>query len=266
MIHPERIRVIPTLLLRGEGLVKTIRFRNAVYVGDAINTVKIFNEKEVDELAILDIAASRDGAEPQYDRIQEIASEAFMPVAYGGGIRTLDQVKRLFQLGIEKVVLNTALFTTPELTRQAAEQFGSQSIVASIDAKRSWLGGYHTVTRCGTEKRKISPAVAAMGAVEAGVGEVLINAIDRDGTYGGYDLELIRQITEAVDVPVIACGGASKISDFVDAVKIGGASAVAAGSMFVFHGVHRAVLINFPSEQALADQFFNVCHSEPMAP
>ena len=259
-MRPERIRVIPTLLLKGEGLVKTVRFRNPVYVGDAVNTVKIFNEKEVDEIVILDIEATRSGREPQFDRVKEIASEAFMPLAYGGGISTLDQAKRLFQSGIEKLVVNTSLHESPELISECATQFGSQSVVASLDAKRGWIRAYRVWTRCGTQRAVGSPADAAKRAVELGAGEVMINSIDRDGTFRGYDTELVMQVTRAISVPVIACGGAGSVEDFVNVVRDGGASAVAAGSMFVFHGVHRAVLINFPSEQVLTEKFFDVCH------
>jgi cyclase len=253
----ERIRVIPSLLLRGEGLVKTVRFQKPVYVGDPINTVKIFNEKQVDEIAILDITASHLNREPQFERIAEIASEAFMPLAYGGGIRTLEQIKRLFQLGVEKVILNTALIENPDLVTAAANQFGSQSILASIDAKKKWLGGYYCVTRGGRQKHRISPVVLARRAVDAGAGEVLLNSVNRDGTQSGYDIALIRSVTKRVNVPVIACGGAKSVADFVQAVHDGGASAVAAGSMFVFHGIHRAVLVNFPDEHSLQALLFN---------
>ncbi|MCP4171695.1 MAG: imidazole glycerol phosphate synthase subunit HisF [Fuerstiella sp.] len=259
--RPLRIRVIPSLLLRGDGLVKTTGFRKPVYVGDPVNTVKIFNEKEVDEIVILDIAASRLAAAPQFDRIREIASEAFMPLAYGGGITNLDQIKRLFHSGVEKVILNTSLVNVPNLITEAADSFGTQSIVASIDAKRSLFGGYRCLTRGGRDAHRIKPGELARQAVESGAGEILLNSINRDGTQQGYDVPLVASVTSQVSVPVIACGGAGKVSDFVDAVQSGGASAVAAGSMFVFHGVHRAVLINFPSEQTLTEQFFAIGQS-----
>jgi len=255
--RPLRIRVIPSLLLSGDGLVKTTRFKNPVYVGDPINTVKIFNEKQVDELALLDITASSQNTPPQFDRIAEIASEAFMPLAYGGGISNTDQVKRLFQSGVEKIIVNSSLWQQPNLITAAANQFGSQSIVASIDAKRSLLGGYHCVTHGGRVKHSRKPAELARQAVESGAGEVLLNAVDRDGTQSGYDIDLIASITASVSVPVIACGGAGKVSDFAAAVQSGGAAAVAAGSMFVFHGVHRAVLVNFPDEKVLQEQLFD---------
>ena len=240
-------------------MVKTTRFKKPVYVGDPINTVKIFNEKEVDEIVVLDINASHENKEPQFDKVVEIASEAFMPMGYGGGITTLDQVKQLFQSGVEKVILNTSLFENPTLITEAADHFGSQSIVASIDGKRGLLAGYHCVTNGGRKKHRIQPAELARQAVEDGAGEVLINSVDRDGTMQGYELALIESVVSAVDVPVVACGGAAKVGDFVKAIQQGGAAAVSAGSMFVFHGVHRAVLINFPDEQVLTTQFFNLC-------
>ncbi len=255
----ERIRVIPSLLLSGDGLVKTARFQKPVYVGDPINTVKIFNEKEVDEIAILDIGASRHGSEPKFEKIAEIAGECFMPMAYGGGITSVAQIRRILLSGVEKVILNSSVFRQPELIRAAADQFGSQSIVVSIDARKGWFGRYQTRSHSGTVRQKPDPTVAAVAAVQQGAGEILLNSIDRDGTYLGYDIELLSRVTSAVPVPVIASGGAGKVDDFLRAVRDGGAAAVSAGSMFVFHGVHRAVLVNFPSESVLREQFFQVC-------
>ena len=255
----ERIRVIPSLLLSGDGLVKTVRFQKPVYVGDPINTVKIFNEKEVDEIAILDIGASRKRAEPNFEKIAEIASECFMPMAYGGGISSVAQIRRILQSGVEKVILNSIFFRQPELVREAADQFGSQSIVVSIDTKRGWFGRYSVRSHGGTVKQRFDPIAAATEAVRQGAGEILLNSVDRDGTYLGYDLEILRKVTAAVSVPVIACGGAGKVEDFVSAVRDGGAAAVSAGSMFVFHGVHKAVLVNFPAESVLREQFFKIC-------
>ncbi len=234
------------MLLRNQGLVKTVKFRDPTYVGDPINAVHIFNEKEVDELIFLDITATPEQREPNFKLIQEIATECFMPFAYGGGISQLDHVKKLINAGAEKVIMNTALHTTPALVEAAARQFGSQSIVASLDVKRSFFGKPEVYTRGGKEKVKGTPEALARQAQEMGAGEIFVNSIDRDGTGKGFDLDLIKQITEVVEVPVIACGGAGSTADFVQAVKTGGASAVAAGSMFVFHGKHRAVLITYP--------------------
>lgn len=255
----ERIRVIPSLLLSGDGLVKTVRFQKPVYVGDPINTVKIFNEKEVDEIAILDIRASRDKREPNFEKIAEIAGECFMPMAYGGGITSVAQIRRILSSGVEKVILNSALSSQPNLVRSAADQFGSQSIVVALDVQRGFFGTYRIRTHGGTIKQKLDPVAAATEAVEQGAGELLLNSVDRDGTFQGYDLAILRKVTAAVSVPVIACGGAGKVQDFVAAVREGGAAAVAAGSMFVFHGVHKAVLVNFPSESVLREQFFQIC-------
>lgn len=244
-------RVIPTLLLRGTGLVKTVKFDNPKYLGDPRNTVKIFNDKEVDELALLDIRATPERREPDYTLIQEIVNEAFMPVAYGGGIKTVEQGRRILKMGVEKVVVNTAAFDEPSLLSRMADQFGSQSVVASIDAKRNLFGRYDCVTQCGARKLKLDPVSAAQQMEEAGAGEILLNSIDRDGTFSGYDLTLVRSVADAVSVPVIACGGASSVDDMAAAVREGGASAVAAGSFFVFHGKHRAVLITYPDATVL---------------
>lgn len=239
--------------------MKTVRFQRPVYVGDPINTVKIFNEKEVDEIVVLDILASRSQRTPDFSLIAEIAGECFMPMAYGGGLTTIEQIRSVFNSGVEKVVLNTSAVYQPDLIRAAADQFGSQSVVVSIDAKRRLLGGYSTMTHGATQKTRLTPAQATDRAVDNGAGEILINSIDRDGTFTGYDLELIRQVTSRTTVPVIACGGAAKVQDFVEAVMSADAAAVAAGSMFVFHGPHRAVLVNFPDEATLQDAFFSRC-------
>lgn len=244
-------RVIPVLLLRGTGLVKTVRFDQPKYLGDPRNTVKIFNDKEVDELVLLDIRATRDGHDPNYALIREIVDEAFMPVAYGGGLRTVEQARQMLQMGVEKVVLNTAAFEQPELVSHMADRFGSQSVVVSIDAKRGFLGRYEIVTHDGTRKQKTDPVSFAQAMERAGAGEIFLNSVDRDGTFEGYDVPLVRSIAEAVSIPVVACGGASSVDDMVVAVKEGRASAVAAGSFFVFHGKHRSVLITYPDAALL---------------
>ena len=240
-----RNRVIPCLLLSGRGLVKTTGFRKPKYVGDPVNAVRIFNEKEVDELLLLDIAASREGRGPQLELIQDIARECFMPIAYGGGVSDIDTIAKLFQLGVEKVALNTAAFANPALVEQAAKRFGSQSIIVSMDVKRRILGRYEIKTVSGTRSISLSPQEQAKQMESLGAGEILVNSIDRDGTMAGYDIDLVRTVTQAVTVPVIACGGAGRLEDFAEAIRAG-ASAVAAGSMFVFQGRHRAVLITYP--------------------
>jgi cyclase len=246
-----RTRVIPCLLLKGHGLVKTAQFRNPKYVGDPINAVRIFNEKEVDELTFLDITATVDQRMPQMKRILDIASECFMPLCYGGGIRDLEDIKEIFSLGVEKVAINTRAVEAPFFIREASDKFGSQSIVVAIDAKTNVEGRYEVFTRSGSVATGMDPARFAAQAEKMGCGEIFLNSIDRDGTQAGYDIELIKQVSRAVSIPVIACGGAGKLSDFAEAIEKGGASAVAAGSLFVFHGKHRAVLISYPSIQEL---------------
>lgn len=243
-------RVIPCLLIRGNGLVKTRKFKDAVYVGDPVNAMRIFSDKEVDELVVLDIDASREGREPNYELIEEMAGEAFMPVAYGGGVRTLDQIRRLIRSGIEKIVVNSAAIESTNVLRSAADMYGSQAIVGAVDVKKTLLGSYRVVAKSATQDAKVKLEDHVQHLVSAGVGEIFLNSVDRDGMMTGFDVPLIRSVTEAVSVPVVACGGAGTVSHLVDAVKDGGASAVAAGSMFVFHGKHRAVLINYlkPSE------------------
>ena len=241
-------RVIPCLLLRGYGLVKTRKFKDPVYICDPVNAVRIFSEKEVDELVILDIDASREGREPNFDLINEIAGECFMPVAYGGGIRTLDQVRRLIRCGVEKVVINSAAVESTQIITEAAEVFGSQAVVAAVDVRRTLLGSYKVVAKSGTVESRFKLDEYLQRLQTAGAGEIFINSVDRDGGMAGYDLELLRLVTKNVTVPVVACGGAGTVEHLSQAIKEGGASAVAAGSMFVFHGRHRAVLINYPDE------------------
>lgn len=241
-----RPRIIPCLLLRGNGLYKTVRFKNPVYVGDPINTVRIFNEKEVDEVVLLDFEASRKGRAPDFEKIGEIASEAFMPMSYGGGVTTVEQAKRILALGVEKIILNSAAVETPGLVSELATAVGSQSVVVAVDARKSLFGRYQTTWK-NTEKSKAThPVQWAQEVCALGAGEILLNLVDRDGTSQGYDLELIREMAAAVSVPVVACGGAASNKDLAEALKAG-ASGAAAGSMFVFHGKHRAVLISYPA-------------------
>jgi len=250
-----RSRAIPCLLLKGQGLVKTVKFRDPKYVGDPINAIKIFNEKEVDELTLLDITASSEGRGPSFKVIEEVASECFMPLAYGGGIRTLEDIKKIVSMGVEKVVLNNAAISNPGLIAEAAREIGSQSVVASIDVRRKLFGGYEVMGDRGRVKTGRDPLSFARTLAGLGVGEILLNAIDRDGTQEGYDTELIRLVAAGVSVPVVAVGGAGSLQNLADAIKIGGAAAAAAGSLFVFHGPHRAVLISYPSYDELRVAF-----------
>jgi imidazole glycerol-phosphate synthase subunit HisF len=250
-----RPRVIPCLLLEDGGLVKTVRFKDPVYLGDPINIVRIFNDKEVDELVFLDIRASVEGRRPPFDLLAQITTECFMPLCYGGGVTSVEDVRELVALGIEKVAINSRAVADPAFVRAAADQVGSSSVVVSIDVRRDWRGRYEVMTHGGRRSTGLEPALFAVEAERHGAGELLVTAIDRDGTMQGYDLELVRRVSDAVGVPVIACGGARSIADLRDAVKVGGASAAAAGSMFVFQGRHRAVLINTPSPADLRSAF-----------
>lgn len=240
-----RARVIPCLLLRNGGLVKTVRFAEPKYVGDPINAVKIFNEKEVDELVLLDIDASKRGSEPDYRLLADLASECFMPVCYGGGVRSLAQALRIVQLGIEKIAVNSASIGDPRLIAELSGALGAQSVVAGIDVKRDWRGRHRVFDASTGKLTDREPGAYAGELARAGAGEIFLNSVDRDGTQKGFDLELVESVTRAVPVPVIACGGVGQVEDFVPAVAAG-ASAVAAGSLFVFQGRHRAVLISYP--------------------
>jgi cyclase len=242
-----RDRVIPCLLLKNDGLVKTVKFKDPRYIGDPINAIKIFNEKEVDEIIIIDIEASKQNKEPNFTTIKEIAGECFMPVCYGGGIKNFEHAQKIFNLGIEKISINSLLFNDPTVAEKIAKTYGSQSLVASIDCKKTMLNGYQIVAPPGS--KNIKKMTSWLTDLEnMGVGEIFLNSVDRDGTMQGYDLELIKIVSHAVSIPVIACGGASSIEDLLLPITKAGASAVAAGSLFVFHGRHRAVLINYPTQ------------------
>lgn len=251
-----RVRVIPVLLLHKGGLIKSVRFKDYKYVGDPINAVKIFNEKEVDEIAVIDIDASRENRVPDIKKITEISSEAFMPVAYGGGITSIEQIKEIHYNGIEKVILNKAAFQNPSLITAAAKLFGTQSIVVSIDVKTRFIKGTRVYTENGRFNTGLTPVDFAKQMENAGAGEILLNNIDRDGTYSGYDVLLIREVSNSVQIPVIGIGGASDIDDLRTAIE-NGASAVAAGSMFVFQRPHNAVLISYPTQQELKNKLYN---------
>lgn len=245
-----RPRIIPTLLIDDRDLIKTVQFGKRTYLGDPVNAVKIFNRKGIDELSILDIGATKNQREPDYEILKDIASEAFMPLSYGGGITTLDQVHELLKIGYEKVVLNSALVKNPELISKSAEQFGSQSIVASIDVKR--VGSdYKCFITDGTEESNWNPVDLAKESERLGAGEIIINSIDNDGMMKGYDIGLVKSVSEAVSIPVIAIGGAGSINDLKAVLQDGHAHAAAGGSMFVYYGRLKAVLITAPSEKEL---------------
>lgn len=241
-------RVIPVLLVSGGYLVKPMRFKGGTYIGDPINAVRIFNEKQVDELFICDVDATVKKTGVNYPLIEEIASEAFMPVGYGGGVASAADARRVTGIGIEKVVLGTAAVNNPEVISEVAEALGSSSTVVSIDCRRRLTGGWDTAVERGRRRTGISPVVAAGRAQELGAGEILLSSIDRESSFAGFDLPLIESVARAVTVPVVALGGAGSFQDLQPALRAG-ASAVAAGSMFVFNGKHRAVLISYPTPE-----------------
>lgn len=247
-----RTRVMPCLLLEDGGLVKTINFKNPTYIGDPINSVRIYNELEVDELIFLDIKASKNKTKPLFGKIEEIASECFMPVTYGGGIRELDDVKRLFDLGVEKIALNTFAYENSDFIGKVANIYGSQSLVIAIDVKKTFFSSNKVYIYDGTKKTKYTPVEYAKKAQDCGAGEILLNSIDRDGMMSGFDLDLIKEISNSVSIPMIAMGGAGELNDIVLAKKAG-ASAIALGSMAVYQNKNRGILINFPTQKELRE-------------
>lgn len=249
----DRPRLIPCLLLKEQGLVKTTQFSKPRYLGDPINAVSIFNGKGVDELCILDITATSENRGPDFDYLKDIASEAFMPLSYGGGITDIEQIKKIFFIGYEKVIINTAFIRKPQLISAAADFAGSQSVVVSIDVKNDWLGRRSCYINDGKIKVSTDPVILAKKAEELGAGEILLNSISRDGMMQGYDIKLVKDVVEAVSIPVIACGGAKNIYDFKKVLQEGGAHAAAAGSLFVYYGAQKAVLITAPEEKDLFD-------------
>ena len=249
------VRVIPTLLLRNAGLVKGAQFQNHKYIGDPINAVKIFNEKEVDEIVFLDISATEEARGPNYDLIKDIASEAFMPFSYGGGISSVDQIEKLFSIGVEKVIINSEAYNNPLLITEASSIAGSQSIVVSIDVKKSFFGKYEVFINNGTKNTKQNPIEYALKMQALGAGELIICNISNEGMETGFDNKLLNKICSSVDIPVVASGGAGSLSDFADAYHHGHVSAVAAGNMFVFYGRHKAVLITYPEYNELVKLF-----------
>ena len=247
----QHVRVIPTLLLKDWGIVKTVGFDAETYIGCPINAVRVFNANDVDELILLDILATQEGRTPDPERVTQIADESRMPIAVGGGLRSVASVRQMLACGADKVVLNSAAIEVPELVRDCATHFGSQCVVVSIDARRE-AEGWQVLTRRGTTTTGLDPRQLAGDLQRQGAGEILINSIDRDGTWDGYDLELGEQVSSEVGIPVIACGGAGRLEDFGRAVSEAGASAVAAGSFFLYHGRRRGILITFPTCEELA--------------
>ncbi|MBM3461780.1 MAG: imidazole glycerol phosphate synthase subunit HisF [Armatimonadetes bacterium] len=249
-----RPRVIPVLLLRNGGLVKTTRFGKPTYVGDPINAVRIFNDLEADELIFLDIMASREKRVISLDFVREVGEEANMPFAVGGGIRTLEDIRAILGAGAEKVVLNTVAAENPDFIAAAADTFGSSTVVVCMDVKKPLLGKLQTWAVCGTQATGRAPEEFARLAADKGAGEIIVQSIERDGTMQGYDIPLVRSIAEAVPIPVVALGGAGGLHDLLRGRSEGLATAVAAGSMFVFHGPRRGVLITYPERSEMAFQ------------
>lgn len=243
----KRPRIIPCLTMQHLDLVKTINFKNPMYIGDPVNSVRIFNNKEVDEICILDITATKENREPDFNYLHEIASEAFMPLGYGGGIKTLNQAKEIFRIGFEKIIVNSLLFDNPDEVKKIIEFAGSQSVVASIDYKKDFLGNISVFTHDGRDKVKMSLVETVNYAVDVGVGEIFLTSINHEGKMNGYDLAVMKSMN-SIDIPIILNGGAGKLEDINEAL-ISGADAVAVSSFFVYYGENKAVLINTPNEE-----------------
>ena len=248
-----RYRIIPTLLLHNKGLYKTVKYsvKKGKYIGDPINTIKIFNDKGVDELIFLDIDASKEKKSPDFEIIKDISTECFMPIGYGGGITNIEEIKTIFQIGIEKVILNTVLLDNINLLIEASSKFGSQSIVAAVDIKKNFFGTYKVYNSSKDKNTSLDILEYLQLLEKSGAGEIYISSVDNDGTFEGYDIEFMKVITKDIKVPVIINGGAKDISDFSRAIKECEVSAVSAGSMFVFNGPHKAVLITYPEYEEL---------------
>jgi cyclase len=257
-----RPRIIPCLLIQDSGLVKTVRFKDPKYVGDPINAVKIFNEKEADELIVLDIDASVKGVEPNYKQIANLAAECRMPLCYGGGIRTAEQAKRIISLGVEKVAISSAALADPMLITRIAEEIGRQSVVVVLDHKHRLLSKSQDVwTHNGTRNTKRSVLEVAMEMQELGAGEIVINSIDNDGRMKGYDVALAAKLRETVSIPITVLGGGGSLEHMRDVVAECGVVGVSAGSFFVFKGPYRAVLISYPGDQQKADVVYSALQS-----
>lgn len=243
-----RPRIIPSLLIQDNGLVKTVNFKNPKYVGDPINAVRIFNEKEVDELAVFDIDATVKNMEPNYSLIERLANQSRMPLCYGGGVKTVEQAQRIFSLGIEKIALSSAVLHDPSLINRIAQKVGAQSVIVVLDVKKKFLGGYDVVTHNGRKSAGINLFNFISEAQELGAGEIVINSVDQDGTMKGYDISLIDKVREKTSLPLTVLGGAGSLNHIKEVIDRHGVIGVAAGSLFVFKGVYRAVLINYPSK------------------
>lgn len=244
-----RPRIIPCLLVHEKGLVKSVNFKNHKYVGDPINAVRIFNEKEVDELMVIDIDATVENREPDYKMIENLAAECRMPLCYGGGVKTVEQAQRIFSLGVEKIAVSSAIIEDPDFITRMAEKVGTQSVVAVLDVKKKLLGGYEVYTHNGKKKTGKNPVEFAKELEKLGIGEIVINSIDNDGVMKGYDMGIIEKVREAVSIPMTVLGGAGSLEDIKQLIKKFGIIGASAGSLFVFKGVYKAVLINYPTRE-----------------
>jgi imidazole glycerol-phosphate synthase subunit HisF len=244
-----RPRIIPCLLVHDKGLVKSVQFKNHKYVGDPINAVRIFNEKEVDELMVIDIDATVENREPDYKMIENLAAECRMPLCYGGGVKTVAQAQRIFSLGVEKIAVSAAAIADISLIKKMGDVVGSQSVVVVVDVKKKLLGGYEVYTHNGKKKTGKNPFEYVKELEKAGAGEIVINSIDQDGTMKGYDLSLIEKVREAITIPMSVLGGAGSLQDIGQLINKFGIIGAAAGSLFVFVGKYKAVLINYPKRE-----------------
>jgi cyclase len=254
-----RPRIIPSLLIHEKGLVKTVQFKNPKYVGDPINAVKIFNEKEVDELAIFDIDATVENREPDYSLIERLANQSRMPLCYGGGVKTVEQAQRIFSLGVEKIALSSAIIKDLTIVPKIADRVGTQSVIAVLDVKKKVLGGYDIYIHNGKKSTGLNPFDFAEKLQKLGVGEIIINSIDQDGMMKGFDMSLIDKIRKVVSIPLTVLGGAGSLSDIEKVIEKHEIIGVAAGSLFVFKGVYKAVLISYPSEKEKQDIYLKQC-------
>lgn len=250
-----RPRIIPCLLIHDKGLVKTVGFKNPKYVGDPINAVRIFNEKESDELMVVDIDATVKKEEPDYKLIEKLASECRMPLCYGGGIKTVEQAQRIFSLGVEKIAISSAAVENPDLITAIAAKVGNQSVVVVLDVKKTNGSAYEVFTHNGTKSTGKDPVSLSMQFTELGAGEIVMNSIDRDGCMNGYDLNLIQLVRQSISTPLTVLGGAGKMDDIRQVINLFGIIGVAAGSLFVFKGPYKAVLINYPDKQTKQNLF-----------
>lgn len=247
-------RIIPILLLSGNGFVKTKKFKNPVYLGDAINTVKIFNNKGVDELVVFDINVSKENKKPNYIKLKEISSESFVPLSYGGGIKSVDHAYKVLRLGYEKVVINTNALKK-NLIYDISSRFGSSSTSVCIDYKKNLFGSFKIISKNREVNSRYNILEFSKFLEDEGAGELILQSVEKDGTFNGYDIELVNKVSSMLSIPVIVAGGASNFQDFINAIN-NGASAVSAGSMFVFKGIHNAVLINYPSREKIINEFY----------